>query len=380
MRRSGASLVVLALLASFRAGVGYAQAPNDPAVRIDPTPQIDSAQAPTSDPAEPPKTDPAEPPQIDPAEAEIAFRFSEPFFASLMRRRVDRTTPVSRCVLGAAVSGSARTVGAVEVLFQRSPTEAQFYVVMAGQTVSNTVSVKGPARVSTQSTTTFRVWKLVRFDGERFVATPAGVESRTCQTTTGIASTARLRLVNRIVRRAAARRISQVRGYTTNLESWETRKQLLTGFNAAVDGAMRDANERLSIRETLLARFGDAADLKYSFSTTDRYLEIYVNVASDVDPKRPPIVEDWRFSPMEIWVHSYLEDELLPPILSDWAPRYRFFIERSAERLAERLTPEQVEFQLQFTPQLDWVVMRFGDELMERIKTRIQERRPQEQR
>jgi hypothetical protein len=221
---------------------------------------------------------------------------------------------------------------------------------------------------------------LVRFDAERFVASPAGIEARTCQATTGIASTARLRLVNRFVRRAAARRVSQVRGYTTNLEYWQTRNQLLSGFNAAVDRAMQDANQRLSIRDTLLARFGDLADVKYSFSTTDRYLEIYANVASDVDAKRPPIVEDWRYSPMEIWVHTYLEDELLPPILQDWAPRYRFFIERSTERLAERLTPEQVEFQLQFAPQLDWVVMRFGDELMERIKTRIQERRAQERR
>jgi hypothetical protein len=328
MRRSGASLVVIALSAWFLTAVCPAQPPDEPA-------------------------EPA--PKIDPAEAEIAFRFSELFFASLMRRRVDRTVPVSRCVLRAAVSGSARTVANVNIVLQPSQKDAQFYVVMTGQTVSNTVSVKGPARVYTQSTTNFRVWKLVRFDAERFVASPAGIEARTCQATTGIASTARLRLVNRIVRRAAAWRVSQVRGYTTNLEYWQTRNQLLSGFNAAVDRAMQDANQRLSIRDTLLARFGDLADVKYSFSTTDRYLEIYANVASDVDAKRPPIVEDW-------------------------APRYRFFIERSTERLAERLTPEQVEFQLQFAPQLDWVVMRFGDELMERIKTRIQERRAQERR
>jgi hypothetical protein len=326
-----------------------------------------------------PAEDPQPAPKIDPAEAEIAFRFSEPFFSSLMRRRVDRTLPVQRCVLGAAVSGSARTVANVTIYFQPSQTEAQFYVIMKGQTVSNTVSVKGPARVYTQSTTDFRVWKLIKFDGEKFVTTPAGIESRTCQVTTGIASTARLRLVNRIVRRVAARRVSQVRGYTTNLEYWQTRQQLVSGFNTAIDRAMKDANERLTVRDTLLARFGDLADLKYSFSTTDRYLEIYVNVATDVDPKRPPIVDDWRYSPMEIWVHTYLEDELLPPILEDWAPRYRFFIERTAERLAERLTPEQVEFHLQFTPQTDWVVMRFGDELMERLKTRFQERRRERQ-
>jgi hypothetical protein len=249
---------------------------------------------------------------------------------------------------------------------------------MTGQTISNTVGVKGPARVYTQTTTNFRVWKLVRFDAERFVTTPAGIEARTCQTTTGIGSTARCRLVNRIVRRVASRRAAEARGYTTNLAYWQTREQLLTGFNAVVDRAIEDANVRLSIRDTLLARFGDLADLKYSLSTTNRYLEIYVNVASDVDPKRPPIVEDWRLSPMEIWVHTYLEDELLPPILQDWGPRYRFFIERSAERLAENLTPEQVEFHLEFSPQLDWVVMRFGDELMDRIKNRIRERRARE--
>jgi hypothetical protein len=353
MRLCGASLVILGLAVFFLTGVGLAQEPVE---------------------------QPAPAPAIDPAEAEIAFRFSEPFFASLMRRRVDRTLPVRRCVLGAAVSGSARTVANVQMQFHPSQTEAQFYVVMTGQTVSNTVSVKGPARVSTQSTTNFRVWKLVKFDANQFVASPAGIEARTCQMTTGIASTARLRLVNRIVRRVAARRVAQVRGYTTNLEYWQTRQQLLSGFNAAVDRAMKDANQRLSVRDTLLARFGDLADLKYSLSTTKNYLEIYVNVATDVDPRRPPIVENWRFSPMEIWVHTYLEDELLPPILQDWAPRYRFFIERSAERLAESLTPEQVEFHLEFSPQTDWVVMRFGDELMERLKTRIQERRARERR
>jgi hypothetical protein len=333
-----------------------------------------AAACPAQEPVEEPKPAPA----IDPAQAEIAFRFSQPFFASLMRRSVDRTLPVRRTVLGAAVSGSARTQALIDVIFQPSDTEAEFYVVMKGQTVSNTVGAKGMARVYSQTTTNFRVWKLVRFDAERFVTTPAGIEAQTCQTITGVGSTARCRLVNRIVRRVASRRAAEVRSYTTNLAYWQTRQQLLDSFNAAVDRAIEDANVRLSIRETLLARFGDLADLKYSLSTTNRYLEIYVNVASDVDPKRPPIVEDWRYSPMEIWVHTYLEDELLPPILQDWGPRYRFFIERSAERLAESLTPEQVEFNLQFTPQLDWVVMRFGDEFMDRIKERVKERRAKE--
>jgi hypothetical protein len=78
---------------------------------------------------------------------------------------------------------------------------------------------------------------------------------------------------------------------------------------------------------------------------------------------------------MEIWVHTYVEDELLPPILQDWAPRYRFFIERGAERMAERLTPGEVQFNLQFTPQLDWVVMRFGDEFAARIQKRVERKR-----
>ncbi len=315
------------------------------------------------------------PPQVDPAQAEIAFRFSEEFFASLFRRRVDRTSPVSQCVLGAQVTGIARTQADVNMVFQPHPKEAQFYIVLTGYNVADTVGVSGPARVYTTTTTKFRAWKLIRFQGNQFVTTPAGIESQTWSQTRCIESTARVRFVNRIVRRAAANRVAETRNYTTALANRQAQRQLLRSLDESVDQAIEEANERLSIRQTLLARFGSLADLRYTLSTTERYLEIYVNIASDSDPRRPPLVDDWRQSPLEIWVHTYVEDELLPPILRDWAPRYRYFIERSAERLAEAIAPRDVEFNLQFTPQLDWVVMRFGDELMERVKGRIEQRR-----
>jgi hypothetical protein len=314
----------------------------------------------------------------DPEQSEIAFRFSEEFFATLLRRSVSRSTPVNQCVLGAWVTGTARTNAKVGIVLQPSEDEAQFYITLTGQTVSNTMGSQGPARVYTTTTTQFYAWKLVRFDQEKFVTSPAGVRAQTWSRTNCIASTARSRLVNRIVRRVATKRVAEARGYTTNLANWQVRKQILDSFNKAVDEAINDANTQLSIRQTLIARFGGLENLRYRLSTTDKYLEIYVNIASDLEPKRPPIVDAWNLAPMEIWVHTQISDELLPPILQDWAPRYTFFIERAAERLAESITPAEVEFKLQFTPQLDWVVMRFGDELLERIKTRVQERRKQQ--
>lgn len=314
---------------------------------------------------------------VDPAQAEIAFRFSEEFFASLLRRRVDRTTPINQCVLGARVTGSARTRANVTMLFRPHPKEAQFYILLTGNNVAETVGASGPARVYTTTTTRFRAWKLVRFRGDRFITTPAGIEAQTSSQTRCITSTARMRLVNRIVRRVATNRVAETRGYTLSLANQQARRRLLDSFNESVDRAIEEANEQLSIRQTLISRFGGMANLKYTLSTTARYLEIYVNIASDLDPRRPPLVDDWRQSPLEIWVHTYLEDELLPPIVRDWAPRYRFFIERAAERMAESITPGDVEFNLQFTPQLDWVVMRFGDEFMERVQERIKQRRQQ---
>jgi hypothetical protein len=311
----------------------------------------------------------------DPADAEIAFRFSDRFFATLLRREIDVTTPVRQTVLGAWVTGTAHTHAVVTNVFKPSDTDAQVYIVMTGSTVSDTVAAKSKARVYTTTTTQFRVWKLIHFEGESFVASPAGIETQTWSCTRGVGSTACLPLVNRIVRRVASQRAAEARSYTINLADWQARGRVLALFDQAVDRAIEDANVRLSIRQTLLARFGSLVDLKYRLSTQPNYLEIYVNIASDEDPKRPPIVDDWRQSPMEIWIHTYVEDQLLPPILQDWGPRYNYFIERAVQRAAQSLTPEQVQFKLQFTPQLDWVMMRFGDELLDRLDQRVQARR-----
>lgn len=329
----------------------------------------EAPQAETNDPS------PAVPSVVDPAEAEIAFRFSDRFFATLLRRSIDETRPVHQCVLGASVTGTSRTQAVVTNVFKPSETDAQVYIVVKGTTVSQTVGAKSKARVYTTTTTHFRAWKLIYFKGDKFVTSPPGIETQTTSCTRGIGSTARLPLVNRVVRRVAAQRVAETRGYTTDLADRQARARVLALFDRKVNQAIEEANIRLSIRQTLLSRFGSLVDLKYRLSTQPKYLEIYVNIASDTDPKRPPIVEDWRQSPLEIWIHTYVEDQLLPPILQDWAPRYNYFIERAVERAAQALTPEQVQFKLQFTPQHDWVMMRFGDELLERLDRRVQAKR-----
>ncbi|MBW3599942.1 MAG: hypothetical protein KY475_22055 [Planctomycetes bacterium] len=316
--------------------------------------------------------------QADPAESEIAFRFSQDFFRTLFRRNVDRSNPVNQCILGAWVTGTNRTQADVDLVIQPSESEAQIYVVLTGQSVSNTVGVSDPARIYTTTTTTFRAWKLIRFDREGFVASPAGIETDTRSVTRCIGSTARTELVDRVVRRVAADRVAEVRGYTDWLADQQARQRILESFNESVAEVLDEANLRLSVRQTLISRFGGLENLRYRLLTTTRFLEVLVNIASAEEPERPPLADDWSLSPLEIWVRTAIEDETLPPLIQEWAPRYRFFLERGFERLAEAATPEKIDFQLEFTPQLDWVVMRFGDILLERLEQRVEERRKRE--
>jgi hypothetical protein len=313
----------------------------------------------------------------DEAEPEIAFRFADEFFRTLLRRNVDRTTPVRQCVLGADVTGTNRTRAKVDLLFQPNPSEAQFYIVLTGQSVSCTVGAKGPARVYSTAVTNFRAWKQVRFDREGFVTAPAVIQTNTYVVTRGVSSTARTRLVNRIVTRVASNRAAESRGYTTWLADQQARQRVLESFNESADEAIAEANIRFSVRQTLISRFGGLENLRYRLLTTNRFLEILVNIASQEEPKRPPLADDRSQSPLEVWIRTAIEDDTLPPLIQDWIPRYRFFIERGFERLAQAATPEQIDFQLQFTPELGWVVMHFGDELLERLRERAEERRIQ---
>lgn len=354
-------------------------APSLPAQDLAAPPGV-SSSAPSSAPSAPAmlaetltQLEPADP--ADPTHSEIAFRFSDEFFRTLLRRSVTRTTPVRQCVLGAWVTGTAHTQAKVDLLFQPNESEAQFYILLTGQTVSNTVGASGPARVYTTATTRFRAWKLVRFTEGRFDTSPAGIRSTTTTQVSCIGSTARTRLVDRLVRRVATNRVAETRGYTTWFADQQARRRVLESFNESVDDAIDDANEQLSVRQTLISRFGGLENLRYRLLTTARYLEVLVNIASAAEPRRPPAANGRALSPLEIWVRTHINDEMLPPILQEWAPRYKFFIERGFERLAEAATPEEIEFKLQFTTDLDWVVMRFGDELLERLQRRVQQRR-----
>lgn len=146
------------------------------------------------------------------AQPNVVIRASAPLFAAGLTESVDTVEPVREQILGAAVSGTGRTIGKLEIHPLADPARALFDAEFHGVNRSRTVAAQLSARIASRGYTTLEAHKRLRFTPEGLIADGANATACTESTTVCVWSTApriRGRIVTRVARRRSAKSKSQ---------------------------------------------------------------------------------------------------------------------------------------------------------------------------
>src|SRR5262249_39229532 len=151
---------------------------------------------------------------------------SKQFLAAGVGRSLDDTAPVRDVILGTSITGTGRTVGKVGVELIPNENQAILETVLTGTNHSNNVGRNGPAVIWSQGTTTLLARKQMIIDAAGVKTQTATASAKTCSQVTGVGST-KCGLMDRIVRRAASKRIPQQKGQSEQIAAQHASQQLV---------------------------------------------------------------------------------------------------------------------------------------------------------
>ncbi len=201
------------------------------------------------------------------------LRVSERYLEELFARDINKHTAVSRVVLGTRATGTAHTQGRADVDTKPDRDDAAFYVRITGSTKSRTVGRNGPAIIHSRAVTTWTCQKIVRFNGEEFVTTPATIESDTQITPMGTGSSLP-GLRGRIVRKVASRRVCECNSTAERISGRDTDRQVLADVDRVVDGQIAKLNARVESRPMMSFLLPKLDDVGVQFSTSSNCINI----------------------------------------------------------------------------------------------------------
>jgi hypothetical protein len=166
-------------------------------------------------------------------------RFSKSFLQTRFCKQFDKTLPVHDVILGACVSGTARTIAHTELQLVDNPRQAQFVLLFRGKTWFNTVASTWPVHIQSSGSTRFITEKDLWFDGVNVQQTSAHSSAET-DTITGGITTDLPRLRGRISLRIASRREANNHDLAECITSQRTISKIEPAFNHV---AMQRAND-----------------------------------------------------------------------------------------------------------------------------------------
>ena len=213
-------------------------------------------------------------------------RISRVVIEPLSAVKVDRTTEVNDEVLSAHVTGSCHTTGTVSIELTPDQTKAAFNLILAGESISNTVGVSGPARITSRASTKYTAVKEVMFDGDSFETTPAEVTANTDLKIEDVDST-EPGIRGRIVKRVAERRVREEFEESRRLAAQRVIDQVSKGFDEAVQKHLDRLNEQLKLDRLLSGQVENHARLPLRFKTTKDSLHVTF-LAEEGEPRQLP--------------------------------------------------------------------------------------------
>lgn len=269
----------------------------------------------------------------------LSVQVSERFINAGMSRPVDDSRPVVDNILGTHITGDGRTMGKVTVNLRPSRSNAQLETVLEGSVVTDTVGQNGPVYIYSDGVTKVRAVKRITLDKEGLSSKPAVCRATTDTDIQGIATTRDGRIGEKLIRRAAWRRIDQQQSQAEEIAAEHAAGRVERAVN-------KEAKERFAkaqgdyddkFRNPLLRRGQFPQVLR--FRTTDDHLFVTGLQANRYQlgaPNAPPSADSNR--DILVRVHESMINNLAGGLLAG-----KTYSDKNVEELGKRLGDEWEE-------------------------------------
>jgi len=296
----------------------------------------------------------------------LVLRVSKEFIRQHTPAVVDRRTPVSRCLFGARVTGTAVTNGRPVMAKQPADTGPVMVLHFKGTTRTDTVATKDSVRVSTSGLAEFDVRREISFDGLNFQKGDRTIDVSYRSTTTGLSTPPGLR--GCITRAVAMPRIERQRPTADRIAREDTRRTVLEEFGKQTDKLVADLNANLPWKETVALLVQQGPGRRRQFTNGPRWIEAR-SLYGD-EPGEMPDESNRLRAPIELWVQGEPRASVTGELLSLWGAAHQ-----ALDRFREAVVPADESTATGVTPEIvgDWWVIRVGGDVAERfLKQRVE--------
>lgn len=290
----------------------------------------------------------------------LVLRISRDFLHDHVPKVADQVTPISRCLLGARVTGKAVTHGEPLVVEGDDPSAPSFTVHFRGLTTTHTVASKGPVRVQSTGNSPFDVRRDIHFDANGFSASDTVIDCGFSSSLDGLDVPPGLR--GRLVRRLAMPQIERSRPTADAISRQHIQDEVQQAFANKTESLVSNLNRRLPWKATLAIVAPNGSERVRHMTGTSDYLEIRTSVADSVVPDLPAESSDLR-APLELWVLGEPSPVVAAELMALWGLSKMALAtpvpnapEATTKREASGLEPELLG---------EWWVLRLGADLVE---------------
>jgi hypothetical protein len=229
----------------------------------------------------------------------LVLRISRDFLHDHVPKVADQVTPVSRCLLGARVTGNAITHGEPLVVEGADPSAPSFTIHFRGLTTTHTVASKGPVRVHSTGNSPFDVRRDIHFDANGFSASDTLIDCGFSSSIEGLDVPPGLR--GRLLRSLAMPQIERTQPAADAISRQQMGEEVRQAFAEKTDSLVSNLNRRLPWKATLAIVAPNGSERVRQMTSTADYLQIRTSVADSVVPDLPAESADLR-APLELWV------------------------------------------------------------------------------
>jgi hypothetical protein len=180
---------------------------------------------------------------------------SENFINRAIQRPVDNTQPVTDCILGTRIRGTAHTLGSLTARPVPSQGDAQFDLLLSGNIFSSTWGHHHPVRIRSTGRTNFFATKRVLLSAEAFQSQPTVVNANTRTNIHSIRKTGG-RFGHRLVERIAWKKACKSKWCAEQIASRHAEPKIASRFDEQLSDALGQArhNFEQKIRNPLVRR------------------------------------------------------------------------------------------------------------------------------
>ena len=232
------------------------------------------------------------PTSVDESRVLAKLRVSGELMDRLFTSSFVRHRPVRETIVGKPVSGSSQTVGRANVALSPDANQAVFLVPITGVVTSQTTSYAGPVQVHGRGYSPFRSSVRVELDHRGVRVVPGLASASTQSTVTGI-STSYGPLLDKVVRRAAQRRVAAAHGQAESEAARIVERQINETVTSETDQSMGRLRQMAGMKITDLRSTAERFGVRGRFSTTHEHLNISlvaregVQLAKSAPPRLP---------------------------------------------------------------------------------------------